>query len=183
MTDEELAFKTATGLVETGIEGGFDNVECSTAYDSLCVGVSSWEQGRGQYLISTIPGAEKFLDRPYSDLDDDEIEELSELLDSEEGRNAQMDLLSKDCLEYVVEAKEAGLRNEDCIVYACMWMPTSTYVVSSFILKYMDEYDLNDIDELHKLFYEEYAIYAACSEYLTGYRNRATATYKYLVNG
>ena len=43
MTREEMARYIAQGLIETGIEGGYDAVSCSMAGDYPSLGVSQWE--------------------------------------------------------------------------------------------------------------------------------------------
>ena len=88
-------------------------------------------------------------------------------------------ILSDDTEMYVEAVKEAGLTDEQCIIYAGMWCPTSHYVVSSFIES--RDIDINDIDSLHEEFRENYADYADCSEYAEGYANRADNTYNYVV--
>ena len=181
MDNKELAKEIAKGLIETGIEGGYGNVCCSTAGDYPSVGVSSWEGNRADILLSYIDGGDKFAGRTYSDLEESgEIEELSELLDSEQGQEAQLMILSDDTEMYVEAVKEAGLTDEQCIVYAGMWCPTSHYVVSNFIES--RDIDINNIDSLHEEFRENYADYADCSEYSEGYANRADNTYEYVTN-
>ena len=181
MDNKKLAIEIAKGLIETGIEGGYGNVCCSTAGDYPSVGVSSWEGNRADILLSYIDGGDKFAGRTYSDLEESgEIEELSELLDSEQGQEAQLMILSDDTEMYVEAVKEAGLTDEQCIVYAGMWCPTSHYVVSSFIES--RDIDVNNIDSLHEEFRENYADYADCSEYAEGYANRADNTYEYVTN-
>ena len=179
--NEILARLTADGLINTGVEGGFNNVCCSTAYDSLCLSVSSWEQERGQALLSMIDGAEKFMSRPYSDLSDDEIEELSTLLDSEQGHEAALIILSEDCYEYVEAVRCEGVTNPKCIVYCAMWCPTSTYIVCRTICHaYQEGIDVDDIDELADYFYNNYATLAGCEEYEEGYQNRSLAQLEYV---
>lgn len=181
MDNKKLAIEIAKGLIETGIEGGYGNVCCSTAGDYPSVGVSSWEGNRADILLSYIDGGDKFAGRTYSDLEESgEIEELSELLDSEQGQEAQLMILSDDTEMYVEAVKEAGLTDEQCIVYAGMWCPTSHYVVSNFIES--RDIDINNIDSLHEEFRENYADYADCSEYAEGYANRADNTYEYVTN-
>ena len=181
MDNKKLAKEIAKGLIETGIEGGYGNVCCSTAGDYPSVGVSSWEGNRADILLSYIDGGDKFAGRTYSDLEESgEIEELSELLDSEQGQEAQLMILSDDTEMYVEAVKEAGLTDEQCIVYAGMWCPTSHYVVSNFIES--RDIDINNIDSLHEEFRENYADYADCSEYAEGYANRADNTYEYVTN-
>ena len=181
MTDKkQIAILIAKGLIETGVEGGYDNVCRSTAYDSICIGVSSWEQGRAQTLLSMIDGAEPFMNREYSDFTNRELDELSNLLDSESGQEAQLKLLASDCEDYIDACMEVGLTGIKSIVYAAMWMPTSTYVVQDFVESGFNEgYDMNDLEIIHDRFFESYANFADCSEYTEGYQNRADNTYEY----
>lgn len=179
MDNKELAKEIAKGLVDTGIEGGYDAVSCSTAGDYPSIGCSQWEGNRADILLGYIDGGDKFAGRSYSDIEESgEIEELEELLDSPQGQEAQLMILSDDTEMYVEAVKEAGLTDEQCIVYAGMWCPTSHYVVSSFIES--RDIDINDIDSLHEEFRENYADYADCSEYAEGYANRADNTYEYV---
>ena len=65
MTQAEIAHEIAKGLIETGIEGGFDAISCSTGGDYPSIGCSQWEGDRADDLLDKIPGGEKFVDRPY----------------------------------------------------------------------------------------------------------------------
>ena len=182
MTREELAKEIAKGLVETGVEGPFDTVCCSTAGDYPSIGVSCWEGGRADTLLSYIDGGDKFIGRSYSDIEESgELPELAELLDSEQGHEAQITMLSYDTEEYVEAVIDAGLTDERCIIYAGIWCPTSHYVVARFIERRADRgEDVNDLWTLADLFGSEYAIAADCEEYADGYENRAWRTYEHV---
>ncbi|MBQ9408977.1 MAG: hypothetical protein IJU28_06270, partial [Clostridia bacterium] len=102
MTVDELAAETAKGLIETGIEGAYDSVSCSTAGDYPSMGCSQWEGARGDYLLSLIPNGDYFAERTYTSIvGTGELQELKDLLGSEEGQAAQLDLLTEDCKTYV----------------------------------------------------------------------------------
>lgn len=135
MTVEELGKEIAKGLIETGIEGAFNSVSCSTAGDYPSIGCSQWEGGRGDNLLSMINGGERFIDRSYTDIvNSGELYDLKNLLDSAEGQNAQRILLAKDCGVYVETLMEVpNLDDSRCMIYAGMWCPTSHYVVSRFL--------------------------------------------------
>ena len=183
MTREEMARLVAEGLIETGIEGGYDAVSCSTAGDYPSLGVSQWEGGRADDLLRMIPGGGKYVGREYSDIEEsDELEALSELLDSPEGQEAQIQKLSEDCLDYVDELLDvAGFDDPACIVYAGMWCPTSTSVVCRFVYNRLRRgYDMNDLEVCAETFRDEYAEAAACEEYAEGYANRAERTLEYV---
>lgn len=182
MTKEMLAREIARGLVETGVEGGYDAVSCSTAGDYPSVGCSQWEGGRADALLSYIDGGEKFIGRSYSDIEESgELPELEELLDSEQGHEAQITMLSYDTEEYVEAIMDAGLEDPYCIIYAGIWCPTSHYVVARFIETRAERgEDVNDLETLARLFADEYAIAADCEEYEEGYENRAWHTYEYV---
>lgn len=188
MTNEQLAKEIALGIISTGVEGGYDNVCCSTAGDYPCIGVSSWEGigGRGDNLLSSIDGAEKFIGRTYSDiLDSGEIEELSELLNSEQGQLAQQQILAQDCLElYVPSLNDVeNLDDAKCYIYAGIWCPTSHYVVKNFLRRRQDNYDIRNLDTIYELFRDQYYITADVGEqYAEGYANRAENTYNYVSN-
>lgn len=187
MTNEELALVIARGLVETGVEGGYNAVTCSTAGDYPSMGCSQWEGldgGRGDILLGYIDGGDRFAGRSYSDIESSgELEDLAALLDSQQGQEAQQLILANDCLEkyipYLLDVP--GFKNPLCIVYAGIWCPTSHYVVQKFLTRRVDRgYDINDLDVLRDLFYEQYAIAADCADYADGYANRAETTYQYV---
>jgi len=185
MTDEQLAKEIAIGIINTGVEGGYDNVCSSSAGDYPCMGVSSWEgiDGRGDYLLSCIDGAQKFIGRTYSDIrDNGEKQELMDLLNSEQGQAAQQAILANDCLElYVPVLKEVeNLDDTKCFIYAGIWCPTSQYVVRNFLRKRQYDYDIRDIETLKNLFRDQYYIAADVGEqYAEGYANRANSTFEY----
>ena len=60
-----LAKEIAKGIVKTGIEGPFDTVVKSTAYDYPSIGCSCWEGNRANELLRAIPGGEEFVGRTY----------------------------------------------------------------------------------------------------------------------
>lgn len=183
MTREEMARYIAQGLIETGIEGGYDAVSCSTAGDYQSIGVSQWEGGRADDLLRMIPGGSHFVGRAYSDIEEEgEIPTLSALLDSPEGQEAQLQKLSEDCLDYVDELLDiAGFDEPAGIVYAGMWCPTSTSVVCRFVDNRLRRgYDMNDLDVCAETFRDEYAEAADCEEYAEGYANRAERTLEYV---
>ena len=182
MTVQELAREIAKGLIETGIEGGFGSVSCSTAGDYPSIGCSQWEGGRADGLLAMIPGGDAYAGRTYSDLEySGDLDCLIELLESEEGQNAQMILLAADCEAYVETLQEVEtLDDSRCMIYAGMWCPTSHYVVRRFLENREEEHDLRDLDEVRKLFEYDYATAAGCSEYAYGYANRARITFEYV---
>lgn len=181
MTVEELAKEIARGLIETGIEGGYDSISCSTAGDYPSIGVSQWEGGRADALLSRIPGAARFMDRAYSNFSVGDLEDLAELLDSDAGREAQLAQLAEDCVEYVEELQKVeSLDDSRCLIYCGMWCPTSHSVVRRFLENREDDYDLRDLEVVRTLFQYDYAAAAGCAEYGYGYANRANTTYVYV---
>ena len=179
MTNEELAREIANGLIDGGFEGGFDSISCSTAGDYPSLGCSQWEGGRANDLLLRIPGGEEYINRPYSDFTDEELDALSELLDSDEGQQAQREKLAEDTIDYVDALTGIeGFDDSRAIIYAGIWCPTSTYVVTHFISRMSDRgEEVNDLYTLACLFAEEYATAAACEEYADGYESRAKRTY------
>jgi len=184
MTIEELAKEIAKGLVETGIEGGYGSVSCSTAGDYPSIGCSQWEGGRADELLESIPGGEQYAQRTYSDLEySGDLDGLIELLESDEGQAAQLDRLAEDCETYVETLLEVEtLDDSRCMIYAGMWCPTSHYVVKKFLRNRQYEYNIRDLDEMRKLFEYDYATAADCEEYAQGYANRARMTYEYVAS-
>lgn len=187
MTREELALAIAKGLVETGVEGPYDCVTCSTAGDYPSMGCSQWEGlgGRGDLLLSYIDGGSQFAGRAYSDIEAaGELEALAELLGSEQGQAAQNMILADDCRDKYLPAlaEVDGLTADASIIYAGIWCPTSHYVVMRFLQRRAERgHDLNDLETLRNLFRDEYYIAADVGEqYAEGYANRAETTYEYV---
>lgn len=177
-----LAHEVAAGIIATGIEGAYDSVSCSTAGNYPSMGVSQWEGSRGDNLLSWIDGGRKFIGRTYSGIvDSEELAELRAVLDSEQGRAAQLEILAADCLDYV-DALMPYISNSKCVIYAGMWCPTSINVVRVFVRNRKNRgYDVDDLSALATVFEEEYYVAAAVSNaYKQGYANRARATYNYL---
>ena len=187
MTNEQLAKEIALGIIYTGVEGGYDNVCCSTAGDYPCMGISSWEGigGRGDSLLSYIDGGDKFIGRSYSDIEDSgEKEELENLLNSSQGQTAQLMILEQDCLEmYVPFLKEVEeLDDTRCFIYAGIWCPTSHVVVKNFLRRRVQRgYNVRNLETVRDLFRDQYYIAADVGErYALGYANRANSTFNYV---
>lgn len=186
MTDEQLAYEIAKGIGQTGVEGSYGSVSCSTAGDYPSMGISQWEGlgGRGDTLLSAIDGGSRFVGRTYSDIEaSGELDALSALLDSPQGQEAQNRILAEDCLALYVPVVKEALTNAACIIYAGMWCPTSHNVVRRFLLNRIDRYDLNNLEVLRDVFRDQYYIAADVGEqYAEGYANRANITYEYVAS-
>ena len=181
--DENLAKEIAKGIIATGIEGAYDSVAKSTAYDYPSIGCSQWEGNRANDLLRMIPGGEEFVNRSYVNIQaSGELPMLRELLDSEAGRKAQLELLSKDCLKYVEALKTVPtLDDTRCLIYCGMWCPTSTYVVKKFLQARYMHVDLRSLKAVKDMFKNFYWIAADVGEmYRAGYANRAENTYQYV---
>ena len=181
--NKALAREIAKGIIATGIEGDFDSVAKSTAYSYPSISVSQWEGNRADELLRAIPGGEKFVGRTYIDIKaSGELPMLKELLRSDAGKQAALDQLSRDCLQYVdVLQQVPTLDDTRCIIYAGMWCPTSTYVVKRFLENRFERVNLRSLEALNKLFKNYYYIAADVGEmYRAGYANRAEATYQYV---
>lgn len=181
--NKNLAKEIAKGLINTGIEGGYDSVAKSTAYDYPSIGVSQWEGNRANELLKAIPGGAEYADRTYIDIKaSGELPMLKELLRSEAGQQAQLDQLSRDCLQYVDALQQVPtLDDTRCSIYAGMWCPTSTWVVKRFLSNRYMHVDLRSLEALYKLFKDYYWIAADVGEmYRPGYANRAQTTYEYV---
>ena len=120
--NEQIAKAIAMGLIVTGVEGGYDAVSCSTGGDYPSMGVSQWEGigGRGDSLLSSIPGCERFVGKSYSSLSKSDISELKQLLSSDAGQKAQQQILTKDCLEDYLPSLASidSLNNPKSYIYA-----------------------------------------------------------------
>lgn len=181
--NKALATEIAKGLINTGIEGGYDSVAKSTAYDYPSIGVSQWEGNRADELLRAIPGGEEFIGRTYIDIKaSGELPMLKELLRSDAGKQAQLDQLSRDCLQYVEVLQHVPtLDDTRCLIYAGMWCPTSTWVVKRFLANRYMHVDLRSLKALNELFKNYYWIAADVGEmYRAGYANRADNTYQYV---
>lgn len=181
--NKSLAREIAKGLINTGIEGGYDSVAKSTAYDYPSISVSQWEGNRADELLRAIPGGEEFVGRTYVDIKaSGELPMLKELLRSDAGKQAALEQLSRDCLQYVEVLQQVPtLDDTRCLIYAGMWCPTSTWVVKRFLTNRYMHVDLRSLEALYKLFKDYYWIAADVGElYQQGYANRAEATYQYV---
>lgn len=181
--NKSLAREIAKGLINTGIEGGYDSVAKSTAYDYPSISVSQWEGNRADELLRAIPGGEEFVGRTYIDIKaSGELPMLKKLLRSDAGKQAALEQLSRDCLQYVEVLQQVPtLDDTRCIIYAGMWCPTSTWVVKRFLANRYMHVDLRSLEALNKLFKNYYWVAADVGEmYRAGYANRAEATYQYV---
>lgn len=181
--NKSLAKEIAKGIIATGIEGDFDSVAKSTAYAYPSISVSQWEGNRADELLRAIPGGEEFVGRTYINIKaSGELPMLKELLRSDAGKQAALDQLSRDCLQYVEVLQQVPtLDDTRCIIYAGMWCPTSTYVVKRFLENRFERVNLRSLEALNKLFKSYYWIAADVGEmYRVGYANRAEATYQYV---
>ena len=181
--NKSLAREIAKGIIATGIEGGYDSVAKSTAYNYPSIGVSQWEGNRANELLRAIPGGTEYVDRTYIDIKaSGELPMLKELLRSDAGQQAQLDQLSRDCLQYVEVLQQVPtLDDTRCLIYAGMWCPTSTWVVKRFLTNRYMHVDLRSLEALYKLFKDYYWIAADVGElYRVGYANRADVTYQYV---
>lgn len=181
--NKSLAREIAKGIIATGVEGGYDSVAKSTAYAYPSIGVSQWRATEPMSFLRAIPGGEDFVGRTYVDIKaSGELPMLKELLRSEAGQQAQLEQLSRDCLQYVdVLQQVPTLDDTRCIIYAGMWCPTSTYVVKRFLENRFERVNLRSLEALNKLFKNYYWIAADVGEmYRIGYANRAEATYQYV---
>lgn len=186
MTDQELALEGARAIINTGVEGGYGSVSCSTAGDYPSIGVSQWEglDGRGDALLSAIEGGEKFVGRSYSDIRDcGDLDELSEVLNSPAGQEVQQQILASDILEmYIPVLQEIeNLDDSRCFLYAIVWCPTSHIVVRNFLRRRQDSNDIRNLEVVRDLFRDQYYIAADVGEeYAAGYANRADNTFDYV---
>ena len=183
MTNEELAREVARGLVETGVEGGYDAVSCSTAGDYPSIGCSQWEGARADTLLGYVDGGDYYAGRSYSDIEESgELDDLKALISSEQGIEAQLMILAQDAIDYVEAAIDAGLDDSRSIIYCGIWGPTSTHCVYTFIKKSLDKcIDMNDLDACAAAFRDDYWIWADVGrKYRAGYQNRSDNTYLYV---
>ena len=180
---KSLAKEIAKGLINIGIEGAYDSVAKSTAYDYPSIGVSQWEGTRADNLLCAISGGSAFAWRTYENIKaSGELPMLKRLLASEEGKQAQLEMLTNDCLQYVEVLQQVPtLDDTRCVIYAGMWCPTSTWVVKHFLENRYTHVNLRSLQALYELFKNYYWIAADVGEmYQPGYANRARITYEYV---
>ena len=180
-----LAEEIAKGIIVTGVEGAYDSVAKSTSYDYPSIGVSQWEGSRADNLLTWIDGGDKFIGRSYADIvAKGELEELKALLRSEQGKVAQLAILANDCLDYVDALQQIPEFDDTrCLIYAGIWCPTSTWVVTQFLKNRAYRYDLRNLEVMRDIFKDEYWMAAAVDRmYYFGYSNRAENTYEYVNN-
>ena len=183
MERTELAKEIARGIAETGIEGAYDTAISSTAGDYPCLGISSWEGNRADSLLAMLDGGGYYANRAYSDIKTaGELPALRNLLASEQGKAAQLELLSSDCLVYVDELRLVPtLDDSRCLIYCGMWCPTSTYVVTKFLHRRWAMFNLRSLATVTGLFRDRYWIAADVGEtYKRGYESRADRTFEYV---
>ena len=185
MTREQLAHEIALGLVATGVEGDYATITCSTAGDYPSFGISQWEGSRGDNLLIKL-NLPQYVGLSYSYLNSiNKLNYISDVLNSDRGRQVQLEQLTTDCLVYVdTLSKVPNFTNPICIIYAGIWCPTSHLVVSKFLTNKVNrKYDINDIEVITDIFAYDYADYA-CIPYscYLGYYNRAINTYDYIIN-
>ena len=181
--NECIAKEIAKGLINTGIEGAYDSVAKSTAYDYPSISVSQWEGTRADNLLRMIPGGAEYIGRTYENIKaSGELQALKALLGSEEGKQAALTMLTNDCLQYVEVLQQVPtLDDTRCIIYAGMWCPTSTWVVKHFLENRYTHVNLRSLQSLYELFKNYYWIAADVGEmYQPGYANRARITYEYV---
>ena len=201
MNKQQLGLEIATGILQTGVEGGYESISCSSNGDYPSMGMSQWEGlgGRGDYLLGCIPGGDRFAGRTYSDLksvvhednegtpdyDEDgvitDIDKLSALLNTPEGQEAQNQILIEDCTEMYVPAlaQVPGFWDSRCFIYAGIWCPTNHICVMRFLQNRADR-GITDLATLRDIFQSEYYIAADVGEkYAEGYANRAVNTFNY----
>ena len=127
--NKALAREVAKGIIATGIEGDFDSVAKSTAYAYPSISVSQWEGNRADELLRAIPDGEEFVGRTYIDIKaSGELPMLKELLRSDAGKQAALDQLSRDCLQYVEVLQQVPtLDDTRCIIMpGCGVQPVPT---------------------------------------------------------
>lgn len=190
MTDKELAYEIAKGIGITRVEGGYESVSRTTADgDYPSMGCSQWEglgeDGRGDALLMAIEGGDKFVGRSYSDIEAaGELDELSAVLASSSGQEAQNRILAEDCLEKYVPTLIEIISDPRAIIYCGIWCPTGHGCVAAFLRHRVERgYDVNSIEVLRDLFYEQYptaAGYGDDAGITETYQNRAITTYAYV---
>ena len=180
ITPEDIAYYVSQMLIETGVEGGFDDVTKSSKSDYPSIGCSQWLYDRADSLLSKIPGGSQFVGKTYSSIvNEGKLYELQKVLSSPKGQEVQLAQLKEDCLNYVNDLRQIWwLDDTRCLIYAATWATTSVLTVHKFVEYQRGHINIRSLLELTNSFAGEYREYFGVDEkYQLGYSNRAWRMY------
>lgn len=177
---EDIAEYVAQVLVDSGIEGNWDDVVKSSKSDYVSIGISQWLYDRADNLLKSIPDGERFVGLTYGQLIGSGLMYgLQKVLSSEEGKKAQLRQLGMDCFNYVKTLREVWyLDDTRCLIYAATWATTSLRLVKEFCEHQRDIINIRSLYALAEAFSKEYrAFFGVDPKYSLGYSNRAWRVY------
>lgn len=130
---DRLANRIVEGWIESRVEGGFNSVNYFDSNRMASVGICGWNGSNIGVLMKLISDlgnkeADAYLTCETSaDIHrvNQDTSKFHAILNSKEGRQAQIKYAKEMVPAYVAEARAAGIENEDCIVYFSMWAPTT----------------------------------------------------------
>lgn len=180
ITPEDIAEFVSRMLIETGVEGNFDDVTKSSKSDYPSIGISQWLYDRADNILAKIPGGTQFVGKSYSSIvNEGKLYELKRVLNSTKGQEIQLAQLKEDCQKYVNDLRQIWyLDDTRCLIYASTWATTSLSTVHKFIEYLRGHSNIRSLLELANSFASQYREYFGVDEkYQLGYSNRAWKVY------
>lgn len=180
ITPEDIAEYVAKVLMESGVEGKFDDVVKSSKSDYVSIGISQWLYDRADNILKKIPGCEKYIGMTYGQLiGTGLIYNLQDALKSPEGQRVQLQQLGIDCYNYVNTLRQVWyLDDTRCLIYAATWATTSLRLVKEFVEEQRGKINIRSLQALATAFANHYrSFFGVDYKYQLGYQNRAWRVY------
>ena len=129
-----ISDRIVEGWIESRVEGGFNSVNYNDSNRKASVGICGWNGKNIGVLMRLISSyGNKAADAYVTCKTSADIYGVNPnsapfhaILNSKEGRQAQIKYAKEMTPRYIKEAQAAGITNEDCIVYFAMWAPTTS---------------------------------------------------------
>lgn len=177
---EDIAEYVAKVLIDSGVEGNFDDIVKSSKSEYVSIGISQWLYDRADNLLRKLPGGEKYIGMTYGQLiGTGLIYNLQDLLKSDAGKKAQLEQLGMDCYNYVNTLRQVWyLDDTRCLIYASTWATTSLRLVKEFVEQQRGIINIRSLKALAEAFANYYrAFFGVDAKYQLGYSNRAWRVY------
>lgn len=177
---EDIAEYVANVLIDSGVEGNFDDIVKSSKSEFFSIGISQWLYDRADSIFRKLPGGEKYVGMTYGQLiGTGLIYNLQDLLKSEIGQKVQLEQLGMDCYNYVNTLRQVWyLDDTRCLIYAASWATTSLRLVKEFVEQQRGIINIRSLHALADAFANHYrAFFGVDSKYQLGYSNRAWRVY------
>ena len=180
ITTKDIARYVAQMLIETGVEGNYNDITCASKADYPSIGISQWTYDRADEILKKIPGASKFVGLNYSYIvNNGLLYELKSIISTKQGQEIQLKQLASDCMDYVEGLKSiSNLDDTRCLIYAATWATTSLNRTKGFIEiqnGYINIHSLIDLAAAFANYYREY--FGVAEKYQEGYFNRGWKMY------